>query len=65
MKIKFDSDDNLPWNKAIEIPIVTRVVTAVLYENTKRCPQVFLMNALVKYKNVTLLKYWRFWRNWC
>ena len=57
MKIKFDSDDNLLLNKAIEIPIVTRVVTAVVYENTKRCPQVFLMNVLVKYKNVTLLKY--------
>ena len=57
MKIKFDSDDNLPLNKAIEIRILTIVVTAVLYENIKRCPQVFLMNVLVKYKNVTLLKY--------
>ena len=29
MKIKFDSDDNLPLNKTIEIPIVTIVVRAV------------------------------------
>ena len=29
MKIKFDSDGNLPLNKTIEIPIVTIVVRAV------------------------------------
>ena len=29
MKIKLDSDDNLPLNKTIEIPIVTIVVMAV------------------------------------
>ena len=29
MKIKFDSDDNLPLNKTIEIPIVTIVARAV------------------------------------
>ena len=29
MKIKFDSDDNLPLNKTIEIPIVAIVVRAV------------------------------------
>ena len=26
MKIKFDSDDNLPLNKTIEIPIMTIVI---------------------------------------
>ena len=29
MKIKFDSDDNLPLNKTIEIPIVTITVRAI------------------------------------
>ena len=33
MKIKFDSDDNLTINKAIEIPITKIVVKAVLHEN--------------------------------
>ena len=38
---KYDSDDNLPLNKTIEIPIVTIVVRAVLYENNKYYPQIF------------------------
>ena len=35
MKIKFDSDDNLPLNKMIEIPIVMIVVRTVFQENIK------------------------------
>ena len=41
MKTKFDSDDNLPLNKTIEIPIVTIVVRAVFHENNKYYPQDF------------------------
>ena len=41
MKIKFDSDDKLPLNKAIEIPLVTIAVRAVFHENSKFHPQVF------------------------
>ena len=44
MKIKFDSDDNLPLNKRIEIPIVTIVVRAVFHES--KYPQVFLDKCL-------------------
>ena len=33
MKIKFDSDDNLPLNKTMEIPIVVIVARAVFHEN--------------------------------
>ena len=33
MKIKFNSDDELPLNKTIEIPSMTIVVRAILYEN--------------------------------
>ena len=40
MKIKFSSDDELPLNKTIEIPIVTIVVRAVFLENNKHYPQV-------------------------
>ena len=42
MKIKFNSDDELPLNKTIEIPIMTIVVRAVFHENNKNYPQVFL-----------------------
>ena len=41
MKTKFDSDDNLPLNKMIEIPIATIVVRAVFHENNKYYPQDF------------------------
>ena len=36
---KFDSDDNLPLNKTIKIPIVTIVDRAVFYENNQYYPQ--------------------------
>ena len=48
MKIKFDSDDNLPLNKTIEILLVTIVVIAVFHENNKYYPQVFLDECLYK-----------------
>ena len=32
MKIKFDSDDNLPLNKTIEIPIMTIVIRALSWK---------------------------------
>ena len=35
MKIKFDSNDNLPSNKTIEIPIVTIVIRYVFHKNNK------------------------------
>ena len=41
MKIKFNSDDELPLNKAIEIPIMITVVRSVFNEN-KYYLQVFL-----------------------
>ena len=41
MKINFDSDDNFPLNKTIEIPIVAIVVRVVFHENNKYYLQVF------------------------
>ena len=41
MKIKIDSDADLPLNKTIEIHEVTIVVRAVFHENNKYYPQVF------------------------
>ena len=39
MKTKFDSDDNLPSDRMIEIPIMAIVARAVFYENKIYCPQ--------------------------
>ena len=48
MKIKFDSDDNLPLNKTVEIPIMTIVVRAVFHKNNKYYLQDFLGGCLHK-----------------
>ena len=48
MKIKFNSDDVLPLNETLEIPIITIVVRAIFLENNKYCPQVFLSECLCK-----------------
>ena len=39
IKIKLDSDDKLPLNKTIEIPVKVIVVRAIFYENNKYYPQ--------------------------
>ena len=49
MKIKFNSDDQLPLNKTIEIPTMTIVVRAVFHENNKYYPQVFLEECTEKW----------------
>ena len=41
MKIKFNSDEELPLNKTIEIPKKTIVARAVFSQNNKY-PQIFL-----------------------
>ena len=42
MKIKIDSDENLPLNKTLEIPLMTLVVRAIFHKNNKYYPQVFV-----------------------
>ena len=51
MKIKFNSDDELPLNKTIEIPSIITIVRAIFHENNKHYPQVFLDGCLYKIKN--------------
>ena len=48
MKIKLNSDEELPLNKTIEIPIMTIVVRGIFYENDKNYPQVLLDESLYK-----------------
>ena len=47
-KIKFDSDDNLPLKKTIEISIITIFLRAIFHENNKYYPEVFLGEYLYK-----------------
>ena len=49
MKINFNSDDDLPLNKTIEIPSMTIAVRGVFHENNKYYPQVFLDERLHKF----------------
>ena len=46
MKIKFNSDDNLPLNKKLEFHNVTITITSVFKEDGKLYPQVFLDDTL-------------------
>ena len=46
MKIKFNSDDELPLNRTIEIHNATIVLRAVFHENNKYYPQFFLDECL-------------------
>ena len=48
MKIKFNSDDELPLNKTVEIRDMIIVIKAVFSENSKYYPQVFLDEYLYK-----------------
>ena len=46
MKIKFNSDDNLPLNKVLKLHNSTIVVRSVFQEDNKYYPQVFLDKGL-------------------
>ena len=46
MKIKFNSDDNLPLNKRLKLYKLTIVVRSVFQENKKFQQQVFLDECL-------------------
>ena len=46
MKIKFNSDDNLPLNKILKLHMLTVIVRFVFEEDGKYYPQVFLDECL-------------------
>ena len=48
IKIIFNSDDELPLNKIVEIPSMAKIVRAIVHENNKYNPQVFLDECLYK-----------------
>ena len=46
MKIKFNSNDNLPLNKPLKFDLMTITFRSVFEENSKLYPQVFLDDTL-------------------
>ena len=46
MKIKFNSDDELPLSKPLKFHAMTIIIRSVFEEDGKRYPQVFLDEAL-------------------
>ena len=46
MKIKFNSNDNLPLNKPLKFDLMTITLRSVFEENSKLYPQVFLDDTL-------------------
>ena len=48
MKIKFNSDDNLPLNKPLKFHAMAIIVSSVFEEGGKLYPQFFLDDALYK-----------------
>ena len=50
MKIKFNSDDNLPLNNTLKLHNITIIIRSVFEENGKYYPQAFLMNVCMNYK---------------
>ena len=46
MKIKFNSDDDLPLNKLLKFHIMTIIISCVISEDGKLYPQLFLDNIL-------------------
>ena len=46
MKIKFNSGDDLPLNKALQFHNITITIKSVFEEDGKLCPQVFLDDTL-------------------
>ena len=48
MKIKFNSDDDLPLNKPLKFHAMTIIIRSVFEEDGKLYPQVFLDDALCK-----------------
>ena len=46
MKIKFDSDDNLPLNKILKFCVLTIIIRNIFEKDGKYYPQIFLDDCL-------------------
>ena len=50
MKIRFESDDNLPLGKILNIPVCVIIIRSVFQENNKYYPEVFLHECFYEYE---------------
>ena len=50
MKIKFESDDNLPLDKIVNIPVCIIIVKSVFQKNNNHYPQVLLHECFYEYE---------------
>ena len=55
MKIRFDSNDDLPLGKRLSIPILIIVVKSVFQKDNKYYSQVYMMNVGMNYKKYAIL----------
>ena len=55
MKIRFNSDDNLPINKLLKFRLMTIIIRSVFSEDDKFYP-IFQMMISMNYKNATVPK---------
>ena len=46
MKIKFNTDDNIPLNKIIYFPTITTIIRYITKKDDKYYPQLFLDDCL-------------------
>ena len=71
MKIKFNSDDDLPLNKQLKFHNMIITIRSVFEENGKFYPKVFLddtlyeLNIKLNELNDRIRKSWYFRRDWC
>ena len=54
MKIKFNSEDNLPLNKPLKSHALTIIIRSVFQEGGKLYPQFFQTTLCIIYKNAAL-----------
>ena len=54
MKIKFNTDDNIPLNKIIYLPTITITIRNVTKKMIDITLSVFYMNVCMKYKNARI-----------
>ena len=54
MKIKFNTDDNIPLNKIIYFPTISVTIRSITQKDDKYYPQLFLYECLHQVQNVRI-----------
>ena len=54
MKIKFNSDDDIPLNKQLNFPTITVIIRNIFKKDGKYYPHIFSDVCFYKSKNVTI-----------